>query len=214
MRSRRAANFILLGLLAITTIAAAAAAPATKPEDSGAAAQYRQLNVTTSPSAAAAGTYKLDPHHTSVIAKLAHMDLSRYTLRFNEVSGSFDFDPATGSASQLHIAINPRSVDTGDPVFDKRIASKFFEADQFPTITYTADTANIVDGHASVSGTLEFHGVKKPVILTTKYRGFAQSRMGFSAEATFNRSDFGVSAWVPLEADAVTILVETEFVKQ
>jgi len=38
--------------------------------------------------------------------------------------------------------------------------------------------------------------------------------MGFSGEAHFKRSDFGVGEWVPLEADDVTILVETEFLKQ
>ena len=37
--------------------------------------------------------------------------------------------------------------------------------------------------------------------------------MGFSDEATFKRLDFGVGEWTPLEADEVTILVETEFMK-
>ncbi|MBD8880776.1 polyisoprenoid-binding protein [Rhodanobacter sp. 7MK24] len=214
MTSHPAANSTFVALLAITTLTAAASTPATKSEDAGAAAQYRQLNVSKDPATAAAGTYKLDPHHTSVIAKLAHMDLSRYTLRFDDVSGSFDFNPSTASASNVDIAINPRSVDTGDPAFDKRIASKYFEADKYPTMTFTADAVKITGDHASLIGTLDFHGVKKAVVLNTTYRGFTQSRMGFSGEAHFKRSDFGVSEWVPLEADDVTILVETEFVKQ
>lgn len=111
---------IFFALLATTAFAATASTTPTKSEDADAAAQYRQLHVTRDPAAAAAGTYKLDPHHTSVIAKLAHMDLSRYTLRFDEVSGAFDFDPSTASATHVEIAINPQSVDTGDPAFDKR----------------------------------------------------------------------------------------------
>jgi polyisoprenoid-binding protein YceI len=55
--------------------------------------------------------------------------------------------------------------------------------------------------------------VKKPVVLNVTYGGFAQSRMGFSGEATFKMAEFGVGEWIPLEADEVTILVETEFVK-
>jgi len=214
MTSRIAASSIFVTLFASMAAATAASTLATKPEDNGAAAQYRQLNVTKDPTAAAVGTYKLDPHHTSVVAKLAHMDLSRYTLRFDSVSGSFDFNPTTASASRVEIAIDPKSVDTGDAAFDKRIASKFFETDKYPTMSFTADIAKITDGHASVTGTLDFHGVKKKVVLDTTYRGFTQPRMGFSGEATFKRSDFGVSEWVPLEADDVTILVETEFVKQ
>jgi polyisoprenoid-binding protein YceI len=214
MTSRLAANSIVLVSLAITTAAATASTPTTEPEDKSAAAQYAQLHISMDPAAAAAGTYKVDPHHTSVVAKLAHMDLSRYTLRFDEVSGSFDFSPSTASASHLHIAINPASVDTGDAAFDKKIAAKFFETDKYPAVSFTADTVKIFNERASVVGTLDFHGVKRQVVLHTIYRGSTQSRMGFSGEATFKRSDFGVSAWVPLEADDVTILVETEFVKQ
>ncbi len=213
MNARIAANSLFLILLAITTFAAAATATISKAEDAGAAAQYKQLHFSSDPAAAAAGTYQLDPHHTSVLAKLAHMNLSRYTLRFDKVSGSFQFDPLTAAATQLHIAIDPTSVDTGDPAFDKRIAAKFFESDKFPAMTYTAEAVKIADGHVAVMGMLDFHGVKKQILLNTTYRGAAQSRMGFSGEATFKRSDFGVSQWIPLEADDVTILVETEFVK-
>jgi polyisoprenoid-binding protein YceI len=37
--------------------------------------------------------------------------------------------------------------------------------------------------------------------------------MGFSGEASFKRSDFGVGEWIPLEGDEVSILIEAEFVK-
>ena len=71
----------------------------------------------------------------------------------------------------------------------------------------------MIDDHMLVDGILDFHGVEKPVDLNVTYRGFAQSRIGFSGEATFKRLEFGVGEWVPLEADEVTILVEAEFVK-
>lgn len=214
MTTRVAAHSLLLSLLTISSASLASSVPPGKAEDTGAATQYRQLNITKDPTAAASGTYKLDPHHTSVVAKLAHMDLSRYTLRFDEVSGGFDFNPSIASASRLDIVINPSSVDTGNAAFDEKIAAKYFEADTYPTIHFSADMAKIIGGQSSVVGTLDFHGVKKQLVLNMTYHGFAQARMGFSGEATFKRSDFGVAQWVPLEADDVTILVETEFVKQ
>jgi polyisoprenoid-binding protein YceI len=183
-------------------------------EDATAAAQYKSLNVSKDPKVVVAGEYKLDPHHTSVIAKLAHMGLSRYTLRFDTVSGRYAFDPKHAAASDLEISIDPKSVDTGDQAFDKKIASKFLETEKFPSITFKSAKARIVGDHFRVEGILDFHGVKKPMILNVTYRGFAQSRMGFSGEATFKRSAFGVAEWIPLEADEVTILVETEFVKK
>lgn len=189
----------------------------TAGEDASAVAEYQALHLTKDPKAAAAGEYKLDPHHASVVAKLAHMDLSRYTLRFDDIKGRFSYDPANPTGTSIEITIDPNSVDTGDQAFDKRIAGKYFEAAKYPAITFTSTAIKPAGDHGKVEGILDFHGVKKPVVLDIIYRGFTgqdtQGRMGFSGEFTFKRSEFGVGIWVPLEADDVTILIETEFVK-
>jgi polyisoprenoid-binding protein YceI len=207
-------NAALAALLVTAPLAAAAAQRGqSSVEDATAAVQYKALNVSKDPKVVVAGEYKLDPHHTSVTVKLAHMGLSNYTLRFDAVSGRFAFDPDHATASDIEIAIDPKSIDTGDQVFDKKIANKYFETDKYPSIAFNSATVEVVGDHVVVDGVLDFHGVKKPVVLNVTYRGFAQSRMGFSGEATFKRSDFGVGEWIPLEADEVTILVEAEFVK-
>jgi len=206
-------NAAFAALLVAAPIAMATQRDQSSAEDVTAATQYKSLNVSTNPKVVAAGEYKLDPHHTSVTAKLVHMGLSHYTLRFDAVSGRFAFDPHHAAASDVEISIDPKSVDTGDQVFDKKIASKYFETDKYPSLTFNSATVKIVGDHILVDGVLDFHGVKKPVALNVTYRGFAQSRMGFSGEATFKRSEFGVGEWIPLEADEVTILVEAEFVK-
>jgi polyisoprenoid-binding protein YceI len=182
-------------------------------KDAAAVVQYKSLNLTKDLRAIEAGEYKLDPHHTSVIAKIAHMDLSHYTLRFDSVSGGFAFDPSRATASNVDISIDPQSIDTGDQGFDKKIAKRYFQIDQYPHITFTSSAVKITGANTYVSGVLDFHGVKRPMILNVVYRGFADGRMGFSGEATFMRSEFGVGQWVPLEADEVTLLIETEFVK-
>jgi polyisoprenoid-binding protein YceI len=213
MTNCNATATIFTALLIAAPIGIGARANQVPAEDATAATQYKLLKVTKNPKAIIAGEYKLDPHHTSVVAKLAHMDLSHYTLRFDSVSGRFEFDPAQTSASGLEISIDPKSVDTGDQAFDKKIANRYFEADKYPSITFISSTAKITNDNMHVDGILDFHGVRKPIVLNVTYRGFAQTRLGFSGEATFKRSDFGVGEWVPLEADEVTILIETEFVK-
>jgi polyisoprenoid-binding protein YceI len=213
MKSCHASATIAAALLLFTSAAMAFQQGHGSAEDASAVSQYKALNLTRNPAAATAGDYKLDPHHTSVTAKLAHMDLSHYTLRFDSVSGGFSFDPARATATNLEISIDPKSVDTGDAGFDKRIAARFFESDKYPSITFASSSVTIVGDHFSVDGILDFHGVKKPMSLNVVYRGFTHGRMGFSGEATFKRSEFNVGEWVPLEADEVTILIETEFVK-
>jgi polyisoprenoid-binding protein YceI len=188
--------------------------PGRPAEDADAGSQYRQLHLSRDPSSVPDGLYRLDSHHTSVLAKLAHMDLARYTLRFDDVQGTFRFSASRSAASDLDISIRASSVDTGDAAFDARIASRYLGAEACPVIRYTAASAAIADGRSIVEGTLDFHGVRKPVTLNVEYRGTAKSRMGFSGVATFRRSDFGVGQWVPLEGDEVAIVIETEFVRQ
>ena len=184
------------------------------------AQQMPAMKMVADPKAAPAGTYKLDPKHASATIKLSHMGLSHYTMRFDTISGGFGYDPAHPAASKVHIAIDPKSIDTGDAAFNKEIAEQFLEVGKFPTLTF--DSTRITmgrDGHGAVEGVLDFHGVKKPVTLNVTYRGFVsmpamkQERMGFSGETTFRRSDFGASRGVPMVGDDVAIQIEVEFNK-
>ena len=213
MKNLLASFAIAVAFLLAAPVGIAVQASQSAKEDATALAQYKSLALTKDPKAITAGEYKIDPHHTSVIAKLAHMDLSRYSLRFDSVSGGFSFDPTRAMAMNLEISIDPQSVDTGDQTFDKKIARRYFQIDQYPQITFSSSAVQIAGDHMSVDGILDFHGVKKPLTLNVIYRGFAHGRMGFSGEATFKRSEFGVGEWMPLEADEVTLLIETEFVK-
>jgi len=186
---------------------------------SAALAQMPAPNVIKDPKAAPAGVYKLDPRHASAIVKLAHMGLSHYALRFDTIAGSYTYDPAHPTATQVSVTIDPMSVDTGDPKFNEEISDKFLDAGKYPTITFTS--TKIIQGagdHGEVEGVLDFHGVKKPVTLHVTYRGFVemmkQQRMGFSGETTFKRSDFGATSYIPVVGDEITLLIEVEFAKQ
>jgi polyisoprenoid-binding protein YceI len=192
----------------------------TRPAVAGgdfASTEYGKLNLTKDPSAAAPGLYSLDPKHTSVTVRLAHEDLSHYTLRFDTVKGQFTFDPVHPASSPIQVVIDPNSVDTGNPAFNKTIAAQYFEAAKYPSITFTSTAITVTGDHGVIDGVLDFHGVKKPIKLNLTFNGYTnldgQPRMGFSGEATFRRSDFGVGAWIPLEGDAVNILIESEFSK-
>jgi hypothetical protein len=74
MKSLNASFALCAALVLAMPIAIATAAGQSTAEDAMALSQYKSLNLTKDPSAATTGEYKLDPHHTSVIAKLAHMD--------------------------------------------------------------------------------------------------------------------------------------------
>ena len=65
------------------------------------------------PAAAAAGTYKNDPLHTSVTAKISHGGgLSNFTFRFTKTDITYTYDPAKPDATQVTAVIGAASVAT------------------------------------------------------------------------------------------------------
>jgi polyisoprenoid-binding protein YceI len=180
---------------------------------------FAQSPMTQDPSAAPAGTYQLDKKHASVTLKLSHMGLSYYTMRFDKIDASYSYDPANPAGSHIQVAIDPASIDTDNPPFNQEIAAQFLEAGKYPTIKFVSTAVHPGEGgKGEVVGDLTFHGVTRPVTLDVIFNGtgkgmMGEQRMGFSGVTTIHRSDFGVTKYVPLVGDDVTVLIETEFTK-
>ena len=171
------------------------------------------------PAAAPAGHYELDPSHASVLAKVSHMGLSSYTMRFDTVAGRFDYDPAQPTASQVSVVIDANSLDVGDVGIGHKFAREFLGADKFPQITFVSTAIQETDAtHGVVTGDLTLNGVTRPVALAVTFNGsgpglmgFGGYRMGFSAATDVKRSDFGSKAWQGVVGDAVHLVIEAEF---
>jgi polyisoprenoid-binding protein YceI len=175
-----------------------------------------------------AGHYVLDKTHASVVAKIKHMGFSNYQFRFTKLDGDFTYDPKAPEASKINVTIDPASVDTATGAdafglkFNKELAGDgWLEANKYPTVTFVSTAVNVGDGqHGTVTGDLTLHGVTKPVTLDVTFNGVGsgmiplQTRTGFSALTTIKRSDFGVSKYVPLVGDEVTLSIEVEFEKK
>src|SRR5579872_5005015 len=107
---------------------------------------------TTDPAKVPAGAYVLDKRHASLTVKIVHMGFSHYTLRFDGLDGAFTYDPANWQQTKATITVDPKSVDTHDPGFDKQIAG-YFEPDKYPTITFvTTSIQGGPDGKGTMTG--------------------------------------------------------------
>ena len=171
--------------------------------------------------AAPKGAYVLDPTHTSVNWSLSHSGLSFYTARFDGITGALDFDPAAPTNSALDIRIDPKSVSTGDSVWDDTLATdgRYFDSDSYPEIRFTA-TSSVTNSAntGQVTGDLTLRGITKPVTLDVTYNGAGKSfgnpgaTLGFSAVGTLNRSEWGMSYLTNFGiGDEVTLRIEAEF---
>jgi polyisoprenoid-binding protein YceI len=175
--------------------------------------------VSQDPAKAPAGTYELDKAHASLVMKIRHMGFSGYTMRFDSLSGGFTYDPAAWPTTKVSIAIDPRSIDTENAVFNKQVAG-WFEPDKYPEVLFNGSGVTGENGKGTMTGELTFHGVTKPVTLDIVFNGSgpgilgAGTRMGFSGTGHIKRSDFGINNMRQFAGDDVDLSFEVEFVKK
>ncbi len=176
-----------------------------------------------------AGEYSLDLAHASLIWKVSHFGLSNYTARFTKFDATLNYDPKDLTKSKVTVSVDPTSLKTDYPNakekdFDKKLVEgeDWFNTKKFPQIKFeSTKIEKVSDTDGKIHGSLTFLGVSKPVVLNAKFNGgyteypFAKGPiMGFSAEATLKRSEWGFSQYVPNVGDEVKIQIEAEFHKK
>jgi|HubBroStandDraft_1064217.scaffolds.fasta_scaffold271057_2 polyisoprenoid-binding protein YceI len=169
------------------------------------------------------GHYVLDPRHASVIARVMHMGVSLYALRFDTIDASFDYDPARPEATRLQASVDPASLDVNAD-YAKEFADKFLNVAKFPKATFVATQMQTSgNGQGTMTGDLTLMGVTKPVTFSVTLIGaghevlpipLGRRAAGFEATATFKRSDFGSTYLNNLVGDDVTLQIEAEFEKK
>ncbi len=173
-----------------------------------------------------AGTYMLDKSHASLTFSLSHMGLSNYTARFTGLESTLTLNPTAPEQSKVTARVDPASIETDFPYpekkdFDKELATgkDWLNSTAFPTITFTS-TKLVKTGEKTgkMTGDLTFMGVTKPLTFDVTFNGAYTKKpisgnpaVGFSAVATLKRSEWGLSTYVPMVGDEVTLRLETEF---
>ena len=175
-----------------------------------------------------AGTYTLDKPHASFVFRLDHLGFSHFTARFTRFDAELKFDPANPVTSSVKVSVDPRSIDSDNApagFMDQLRGDMWLDVAKYPQITFRSTKVEKVGAHGlRITGELTLHGVTKPVTLNATYNGgYAghpmdpHARIGFSAQGTFKRSDFGIAYGIPAPGttmgvgDAVNLVIETEF---
>ena len=174
------------------------------------------------PASVQAGAYALEPSHTRVAFALDHMGFSTWYGDFSGAKGSLSLDPKNVAGSQLDVTIPTASISTTNTVLDGELKDPtWFDAAKFPTITFhSTKVVSTGADTAKVTGDLTFHGVTKPVTLDVKFHGAGPHPMtktytvGFDATGSLKRSDFGVTKYVPIVGDQVTLVISAPFEKK
>lgn len=175
-----------------------------------------------------AGAYTVDKAHTSLVFRVSHLGFSTYTGRFTRLDANLQFDPRNLDAARVEVTIDPRSIeaDNAPSGFLQSLAGdQWLDAQRFPQMTFRSKSVEVTGANTfRILGELTLHGVTRPITLDARYNGgYAghtyepRARVGFSAQGSFKRSDFGVSYGIPAPGtsfgigDDVAVTLESEF---
>jgi polyisoprenoid-binding protein YceI len=150
-------------------------------------------------------TYKIDKSHSEVIFQVRHL-VTKVRGRFDEFEGMVQLNEEKPDLSSVDFTIQATSIDTNEKDRDTHLRSAdFFDIEKFPTITFRSKGVVKKSNESfDVRGDLTIHGVTKEITLPVTHLGKAKDpwgneRVGFEAEITLNRKDFGLTWNAPLE---------------
>jgi polyisoprenoid-binding protein YceI len=151
-------------------------------------------------------TYRIDKAHSEAIFQVRHL-VTKVRGRFTDFEGTIDYNEGNPEQSSVNFTVQATSIDTAEPDRDKHLrTADFFDVEQHPTITFRSKRITRRGGdNFDVTGDLTMHGVTKEVVLPVAHLGKAKDpwggeRVGFEAETTLNRKDFGLNWNAMLEA--------------
>ncbi|MEA2472223.1 MAG: hypothetical protein QOE06_138 [Thermoleophilaceae bacterium] len=143
-----------------------------------------------------AGTWRVDPAHSSVQFAVKHMGIATVRGKFTKFEGTVEVGEDY-SSSRAYGRVEVASIDTDEPDRDAHLRSPdFFDAENYPEITFESiRVVPLNDDTSTVHGNLTMHGVTKEVRLEVVVEGtdtdpWGNERVGLSASGVLSRGDF------------------------
>jgi polyisoprenoid-binding protein YceI len=138
------------------------------------------------------GEWVLDPRNSSVRLKSKSMGLIPVHGVFREVSGSGTVSPDGTATGTLQVAA--ASIDTQNTKRDTHLRSAdFFDSDNHPDITFTADDIRPSGQGIAVTGALSVRGRTRPMSFDATASVPGDGEVWLDAEVRVNRADFGIT---------------------
>ncbi|MBF6299155.1 YceI family protein [Nocardia amamiensis] len=149
-----------------------------------------------------AGTWTIDPVHSTLGFSVRHLMVSKVRGRFTDFSGKLVIAEDGSARADAEIRVDSVTTDNAQRDAHLRTAD-FFQSEQFPVATFES-TGFRVDGEdVVVDGDFTIRGVTKPVSLAVEFLGVHPGMgqgpvAGFEATTVINRRDFGITIDMPL----------------
>lgn len=169
------------------------------------------------------GNYTLDSDHAALLFKINHLGFSTFLGRFTDFDATLDFDPENIENSSMEVVVNMASINVNLPEFEEELrGDNWLDTEAYPQAVYrTTEFVEFVDENTFIfAGDLTFHGVTAPVNLEINFHGGGRNfltrsyTVGFSASATFLRSEFGADRFTSFGVgDEIELEIHVEFME-
>ncbi|GAA3665227.1 YceI family protein [Microbacterium marinilacus] len=156
------------------------------------------------------GTYVIDPSHSEVGFSVRHMMISKVKGTFHVIEGVIEA-PENPLDAKVSAKAETASINTKDEGRDQHLRSAdFFDAEQFPEITFVSTGVRHEGDEFHVDGDLTIHGVTKNVTFELEFGGFGTDPWGnYKAAVTgstkIDREEFGLTWNAALETGGVLV---------
>ncbi len=180
------------------------------------------MTIATTIPSAIAGSWIVDPTHSTLSFAVRHMVVSTYRGQLRDFDASLVAD---GDRMALTGSGSVRNIDVRDSALASHLlAPDFFDAERHPEIRMTSG-AIAVDGESiTVAAQLTIKGITRSVKLCGAIAGpvedpFGATRLGLQLEATIDRRDYGLDWNIALSGggwalgNEVRISAQLEFVR-
>ena len=145
-----------------------------------------------------AGTWQLDPLHSTVGFSVRHMVVANFRGGF----GTFD---VTLDESGLRGTVDVASVSVSEPNLNGHLLSPdFFDAERNPQLSFRSTAIRVSGDELDIDGELTLKGVTRPVTITGTVSGpvthafDGSSRLGLELKTVIDRTAFGLDWNAPL----------------
>lgn len=171
-----------------------------------------------------AGTWTVDPIHSSIGFEVKHFGISTFRGRFTGYEGRIE--TADGSLERVEGTVQVDSVDVKDEALAGHLQSEdFFDAANTPSIDFKSTGVRRVEDGYELDGELTIRGETRPVTLDVQVDGagedpFGGHRISVTGSGEINRFDYGIpfNAKTPngalVAGEKVRLVLSVEAVKE
>lgn len=166
------------------------------------------------------GMYALDNEHADLQLSFNHLGFSDLRIRFERLNGDVLWNSQFPEGTRIQVSVDTSSLRSGSTALDDSLRTEpLFNVGNHPSIQFKSTALKLVKwGTLLIEGQLEIKGVSRPVVLEAVLNKQGvnpinqNTTVGISLTGTVNRSEWGLTEYLPMVADEIDISFQGEFI--